>query len=124
MSGLQNRGSEASSPTGHLKIKSVASGEKAVPLKLPAGMVGSLLLASGIGDATMGLHGVTAGMGTREIQLPRDRGLGITTHPFLYLRFLCHLLYCSNLKKLDCLPGNSERKLIQTEGVLILFCRQ
>lgn len=120
MSALQNRGSEASSPTGHLRIKSVVSGEKAVPLKLPAGMVGSLLLASGIGDATMGLHGVTAGMGTREIQLPllQDRGLGITTHPFLYLRFLCHLLYRSNVKKLDRFPGHSERKLFQTDFVL------
>jgi len=47
VSGLQKRGSEVSSQTGDLRIKSVAPGEQAVPLKLPAGRVGSLLLASG-----------------------------------------------------------------------------
>lgn len=39
MSGLQNRGSEASSQIGDLRIKSIAPREQAVRLKLPAGMV-------------------------------------------------------------------------------------
>ena len=94
MSGLQNRGSEASSQIGDLRIKSIAPREQAVCLKLPAGMVEFALgIREILGQAMH--HGV---MGTREIQLPRDRGLGITTLPFLYLSFLGHPLHHSNLK--------------------------
>ena len=43
-------------------------------------------------------HDVIAGIGMREIQWPRKRGLRITTSPVLDLSFLDHRVYHSMLK--------------------------